>query len=62
MPEAPEIQVFRHMDPAKKLALIGSMHAQAREWKRAALRSMHPDWSSQQVEKKLREVFLYGSI
>jgi len=42
--------------------LIGSMHAQAREWKRAALRSMHPDWSSQQVEKKLREVFLYGSI
>jgi len=28
--------------------------------KAAALRAQHPDWSAQEVEKKVREIFLYA--
>jgi len=57
-----DIEAFRRMDPVQKLSLIGTMHLQAREWKRAALRATHPDWSPQQVEERLREIFLHGTI
>jgi hypothetical protein len=57
-----DIEAFRRMDPVQKLSLIGTMHVQAREWKRAALRSNHPDWSPQRLERTLRELFLHGTV
>lgn len=57
----PDIAAFRKMRPSDKWRVITGMHMQARIWKRAALRSMHPDWSEEQVENTLRELFLYGT-
>ena len=56
-----ELEIFKKMSPADKLRRIASMYLQAKEWKRAALKSQHSDWSQQQVEDCLKEVFLYGS-
>lgn len=56
-----EITIFRQMTPAKKLELIGTLHLQARAWKKAAFRTLHPDWSEQKVEEKTRQIFLHGS-
>ncbi len=56
-----EIEIFRKMPAADKLRLIASMHMQAREWKRAAFKAQRPDWSSEEIAKRVREVFLYGS-
>ena len=49
------------MTPPEKLRQIAAIHMQARAWKRAALRAQHPDWSSEQVERRTRELFLYGT-
>lgn len=56
-----EINAFRRMTPAEKLRLIAEMHFQAREMKRAAFRTFHPEWSEEEIERRVREVFLYGT-
>jgi len=56
-----EIQAFRKMTPADRLNLAGTMHLQAREWKRAAFKAQHPNWSPEQIKRRVREVFLYGT-
>lgn len=56
-----ERHIFQNMSPADKLGLIAQMHMQARQWKRAALKAQHPDWSPEQVDRRVYEVFLYGS-
>jgi hypothetical protein len=56
-----ERQIFRNMTPADKFRLISEMHMQAREWKRAAFKVQHSDWSDEQIGQRVREVFLYGA-
>ena len=56
-----EREIFRRMAPADKLNLVAQMHMQAREWKMAALRVQHRDWTDEQVDKRVREIFLYGT-
>jgi len=56
-----ELAPFRNMTPADRLNLAGTMHLQAREWKRAAFKAQHPNWSPEQIKRRVREVFLYGT-
>jgi len=56
-----ERQAFRNMTPADKFHLISEMHMQAREWKRAAFKAQHSDWTDDQIDQRVREVFLYGA-
>ena len=56
-----EIAPYKKMLYADKLRLIASMHMQARAWKRAAFKVQHPDWTAEQIDKRVREVFLYGT-
>jgi hypothetical protein len=56
-----EREIFRKMTPADKLRLVTQLHIQAREWKKAAFRAQHRDWTAEQVAQRTREVFLYGT-
>ncbi len=56
-----ERDIFRQMAPADKLNLVAQLHMQAREWKKAALQAQHRDWTPEQVNQRVREVFLYGT-
>lgn len=58
---AEEIETFRKMLPADKLRLIASIHLQAREWKRAAFKTQRPNWTPEQIDERVKEVFLYGT-
>ena len=58
---AKEIEIFRNMAPADKLLLVIQLHRQARKWKKAALRAQHPDWSTEQIDQRVRELFLYAA-
>ncbi len=49
------------MAPADKLHLASQLHMQARQWKKAALRVQRRDWSAEQIDQRVREVFLYGT-
>ena len=56
-----EIAPFRRMTLADKLRLIAEIHMQARAWKRAAFKAQHPDWTPEQIDQRVKEVFLYGT-
>ena len=56
-----EIDALRKMTPAEKLRQVAAIHIQARQWKRAALKMQHPTWTPEQIERRLREIFLYGT-
>ena len=48
------------MTPQQKLEQAAMLYRSARELKAAALRTEHPDWTEEQVQSKVREVFLYA--
>jgi len=51
-------KILQGKTPSEKLAIAQQMALSARELKAAALRSFHPDWTEEQVVRKVREVFL----
>lgn len=57
-----QIAIYKMMSPAEKLRLAAEFNASARNLKKAALKKFHPDWTEEQVQKKLRDLFLYASV
>jgi hypothetical protein len=55
-----QIEIFRRMSPEQKLALAERLWTEVRELKRAYLRQLHPDWTEEHVQQKLREIFLHA--
>jgi Rv0078B-related antitoxin len=49
------------MTPEQKLMLAANLHQKARALKAAGLREQHPDWSEKEIQKKVREIFLYAT-
>jgi hypothetical protein len=56
-----QVAIFKTMTPARKLELAAQFNAASRELKTCALRAQHPDWSEEQIRKRVRELFLYAS-
>ena len=56
-----EIAIYRAMTPGEKLALVDRFYRDGRSLKRAALQTLHPEWTAGEIEKKLVELFLHGS-
>ena len=55
-----QVRIFRTMSPEQKLDLALRLYHSARGLKAAALRHRHPDWDEEEVQAKLREIFLYA--
>jgi len=55
-----ERRILRAMTPAQKLAAAEDMYRAARAIKAAALRQQHPDWSEEEIRRKVRDIFLHG--
>ena len=53
-------EIFRSMTPEQKLRLALRLYYSARQLKLAALRTHHPDWSEEEIQQKLRDIFLYA--
>ena len=60
--EAEELQAarIRKMTPGRRLEIARDLYETAWNIKKAGLRAQHPDWSEQQIDAKLRRVFLTG--
>ena len=54
------IEFCRAMTPAEKYRQIMQLRAFAREVKLAGVHSLHPDWTDEQVEAEVREIFSYA--
>jgi len=52
-----QIEIFKSMTPEKKLQVALDLYWTARSLKAAGLRHQHPDWSEEQIDKKVRDIF-----
>jgi hypothetical protein len=57
---AEQIEAFRRMPPERRLALAEQLYWSAREWKAAWLRTRHPEWSEEQVQRELIRIFRHA--
>jgi hypothetical protein len=54
------IAALRSLRCAQKQRVASGMYWTARKVKAARLRQLHPDWSEDQVARKVREVFTHA--
>jgi len=60
-PLTPEcIETLRRMSGEQKLKTAFQLYWGARRLKAARLRQEHPDWSEEQVQARVREIFMYA--
>lgn len=53
--------IYGRMTPAQKWAEFRRLSSLARNLKRAGLRAQHPEWSEEEVERTLRNIFLFAT-
>ena len=56
-----QVRIYKSMPPAQKLDLAARFYFGARHLKDRALRMQHPEWSEAEVERRVRELFLYAA-
>ena len=60
-PLTPEyIETLRGMSGRQKLKTAFQLYWGARKLKAARLRQEHPDWSEEQVQARVKEIFMYA--
>ena len=55
-----QLKVFRSMTPEQKWRLALRLYDSAWELKQSAFRLQHPDWSEEEIERKVKEVFFHA--
>jgi len=54
------IAALQRMTGAEKLRAAFQLYETARKVKAAGLRHLHPDWSEEEVQRQVREIFLHA--
>lgn len=52
--------ILRRMTGQQKLRTAFALYWSARKLKATALRHRHPDWSDEQVQEKVKQIFLHA--
>jgi hypothetical protein len=55
------VDTLRRLDGREKLRTAFSLYWGARKLKAAALRSQNPGWTEEQVQQKVKEIFLHAT-
>ncbi len=53
-------KIFKSMMPEQKLRVAMNLYHSAKKLKAAALKQQHPGLKEEQIEQKVREIFLYA--
>jgi hypothetical protein len=53
--------IYRKMTPKEKWAVAKDLYATAWRLKAAGVRHQHPEWTDEQVQDAVREIFLYAT-
>ncbi len=53
-------EIYREMSPSQKWKEAARLRETAWKMKAAGIRAAHPAWNDQEVEKAVREIFLYA--
>jgi hypothetical protein len=52
---------LRQMTPGQKLRVAESLYWQARAWKVASLKMLHPEWAEDRIQRAVWEQFSHGT-
>ena len=52
-------RVFQNMTAEQKLQILLDLQLTARKLKAMGLRKQPPDWTEEEIKKKVRKIFLY---
>ena len=55
--ERVETEILRRMTPTQKLAVMHALWRQAWDLKTAGVRMQHPEWTTEVVAARVREIF-----
>lgn len=58
--ERKQEEIIRSMTPGRRLQIAQELYEMAWNLKGAGLRRQHPDWSGEEIDAKLRRVFVTG--
>ncbi|MEI8309147.1 MAG: hypothetical protein WCH98_00165 [Verrucomicrobiota bacterium] len=53
-------ELIRKMTPEKRLSTACDLYKTAWEIKKSGLRALHPDWSEEAIQARVRRVFVTG--
>jgi hypothetical protein len=53
-----QIAIFKAMTPEQRWRAARQLYWTVRRHKAAFIRSMHPDWSEERVQREVRDIFL----
>ena len=59
-PDEEQLRILRAMTPAQRYQIMVDLYNYARELKTAGIKMQHPEWTEEEVEAAVREVFLYA--
>lgn len=54
------LAALRRMSGAQRLRAAFALYWGARRLKAARLRTLHPEWSEQQVQERVKEIFMHA--
>ena len=54
------VRILRAMTPGQKVRAASRLYWGARKLKAAWFRSQHPEWAEEQIQKAVRDAFLYA--
>ncbi|HZM15790.1 MAG TPA: hypothetical protein VFE28_07295 [Candidatus Krumholzibacteria bacterium] len=55
------VATLRRLTGAQKLRSAAALYWSARRLKAAAIRKQHPEWTEEQVQSRVREIFLHAA-
>ncbi len=53
-------RILRAMTPAQKIRALDLLYQSWRQLKSAALRAQHPEWTEEDIQRAVRDAFLYA--
>lgn len=53
-------ETLRRLSGAQKLRTTAALYWAARRLKAARLRMQHPDWTEEQIEQRVKEIFMHA--
>jgi hypothetical protein len=59
-PSPEQIAIYRRMTPEQRYQAGRDLYWSARRMKAAFLQSQHPDWTEDQVQNEVSQIFLYA--
>jgi len=51
---------LRKLSGAQKLRTASALYWEARKLKAARLRTQHPDWTEEQIQEQVKEIFMHA--